>query len=353
METEGAVCNYYQALARISHPDHHSTILAQIVSYCDPELQNTIRALRGMAADPDRVHIAVCYQGDDPAVLEWLGTVQNLSFRHYTREKAIGTCKARYDCNMMLKDEQYVLHLDSHMRFAKHWDIMLIDQLARCRDKRAILTGYCQDYNDYFDMPWDDDVFTNEALCVAIIETLGGYYTDAVTPYLQAADTRDSGGEPIRGAMVSAHFLFGPARIDREVPNDPHMYFVGDELPMALRYFTHGYNIYHPGICCVRHLYERAGVLKEHGLTYEWPDCFEGRALLKLWIEKKRIMKLYGMEDNDQNMSGFDLGDKRTLQEFEEYAGICFKTRTIACNNRRKWTRGTGLVAHSHNSRAF
>ncbi len=335
METVEAVSNYYQALARISHPDHRSTILAQIVSYCDPELQNTVLSLRGMAADPDRVHIAVCYQGDDPAVPEWLGTVPNLSFRHYTRQEAPGTCKARYDCNMMLRDERYVLHLDSHMRFAKHWDIMLIDQLTRCRDERAILTGYCQDYNEYFDAPWDDNVFTDEALCAAIIETIGGYYKNSVTPYLQAVHTSDSGGEPVRGVMVSAHFLFGSACIDSEIPNDPYMYFVGDELPMALRYFTHGYNVYHPGICCMYHLYNRASVLKEHGLTYEWPDYFEGRALLKLWIEKKRILKLYGMEDNDQDLSGFDLGDKRTLQEFEEYAGICFKTKTIApfaCN---------------------
>ena len=321
---------YRQALARIEAPDHTSTIHVQIPSYCDPELKNTILALRGLAADPDRVHIGVCCQGDSPDVMEWLKTVPNLAVKYYAREDAPGTCAARYACNRMLKDERYVLHLDSHMRFAKHWDVMLIDQLRRCRDHRAILTGYCQDYNEYYDAPWDDDVFTDTALCKAIVETMGGYFGEGVTPFLRAVHTRDTGGEPVRGAMVSAHFLFGPAQIDREVPNDPYMYFVGDELPMALRYFTHGWNVYHPGVCCVRHLYERAKVLEARGLSLPWPNALESRNLLKLWIEKQRIVQLYGMEDNDQDLTGFDLGDVRPRQEFEDFAGIDFKTRTIA-----------------------
>ena len=330
MESEKAVCAYRQALERIGSPDHTSTIHVQIASYSDPELKNTILSLRGMAANPDRVHIAVCCQGDDPAAIAWLKTVPDLTAEYYTREEAPGTCAARYDCNRMLADEKYVLHLDSHMRFAKHWDVMLIDQLSRCRDEKAILTGYCQGYNEYLDEPTDADVFTEEAMCEAIIETMGGYHGEAITPFLRAVHSRETGGKPVRGALVSAHFLFGPAEIDREVPNDPHLFFVGDELPMALRYFTHGYNVYHPGICCVRHLYDRAKVLKEHGLTVQWPNTLESRYLLKLWIEKKRIMKLYGMEDSDLDLTGFDLGSERTLREFEEFAGIDFKTRTIA-----------------------
>ena len=320
---------YRQALERIERPDHSSTIHVQIASYSDPELKNTILSLRGMAADPDRVHIGVCCQGDEPNVMAWLDTVPDLTYTYYTREDAPGTCRARYDCNRMLQDEQYVLHLDSHMRFAKGWDLMLLDQWNRCGDQRAILTGYCQGYNEYFDAPWNDDVFTDGALCAAIIETMGGYHGEAVTPFLRAVHVRDTGGEPVRGAMVSAHFLFGPAEIDRQVPNDPHMFFVGDELPMALRYYTHGYNVYHPGVCCVWHLYERAKVLEPRGLSFQWPNALKGRNLLKLWIEKQRIMKLYRMEDNDQDLTGFDLGHERTLANFESFAGVDFKARTI------------------------
>ena len=324
------ISGYREALRRIVQPDHTSTILAQIPSYCDAELQNTISSLRSMAADPDRVHVAVCCQGDELDAVEWLKTVPNLTYQYYTREDAPGTCHARYDCSRMLRDERYVLHLDSHMRFSRHWDVMLIDQLRRCHDEKAILTGYCQGYNEHFDAPWDADVFTDKALCAAIIETMGGYYGEGITPFLQAVHTRRTGGEPVRGAMVSAHFLFGPAEIDRDVPNDPYMYFVGDELPMALRYFTHGYNVYHPGVCCVWHLYNRAKVLEKHGRSFIWPNAAEGRMLLKMWIEKKRIMKLYGMEDNDQDLTGFDLGTARTRQAFEAFAGIDFKTRTIS-----------------------
>lgn len=331
----GTLSSYRQALERIVEPDHSSTIHVQLPSYRDCELKNTILALRGMAADPERVHIAVCCQGEDPETLQWLDTVPDLTYMYYAEEDAPGTCRARYDCNRMLRDEDYVLHLDSHMRFSKHWDVMLLDQLARCRDERAILSGYCQGYNDYLTAPWDAEVFTEKALCAAIIETVGGYYGQGITPFLQAVHTCNSGGEPVHGALVSGHFLFGPARLDREIPFDPCMYFVGDELPMALRYFTHGWNVYHPGVCCVWHLYQRAKVLAAHGLPFAWPDSTTPRRLLKLWVEKQRILKLYGMEDNDQDMTGFDLGSVRTRQAFEKYAGICFITKEIA-----PWVRG-------------
>ena len=91
MENETAVSAYRQALSRIAAPDHSSTIHVQIASYSDPELKNTILSLRGTAADPDRVHIAVCCQGDDPAVVDWLKTVPNLTYKYYTRENAPGT----------------------------------------------------------------------------------------------------------------------------------------------------------------------------------------------------------------------------------------------------------------------
>ena len=320
----GTIGSYRQALERIARPDHTSAIHVQLPSYRDCELKNTILALRGMAADPERVRIAVCCQGDGPETLQWLDAVPDLAYTYYTEEDAPSTCRARYDCGRMLRDEDYALHLDSHMRFAKHWDLMLIDQLARCRGERAILTGYCQGYNEYA------AVFTDRALCAAIIQTMGGYYGDGITPFLRAVHRRNTGGEPAPGAMVSAHFLFAPARLDREVPFDPCMYFVGDELPMALRYFTHGWNVYHPGVCCVLHLYDRAKVLKKHGLPFAWPDSTEPRRLLRFWVERQRILKLYGMEDNDQDLTGFDLGSVRTLREFEEYAGIRFQTKEIA-----------------------
>ena len=45
--------------------------------------------------------------------------------------------------------------------------------------------------------------------------------------------------------------------------------------------------------------------------------------------DDKRIMKLYGMEDNDQDLTGFDLGRERTLADFEAFAGVDFKARTV------------------------
>ncbi len=40
-------------------------------------------------------------------------------------------------------------------------------------------------------------------------------------------------------------------------------------------------------------------------------------------------MKLYGTEDNDQDLTGYDLGHERTPTDFEAFAGVDFKTRAI------------------------
>ncbi len=310
--------------------DTSANILVQIPSYCDPELKNTVLSLKGMAAFPDRIKIAVCYQDDDAELLEWLFSVPGIKVKHYPSSEAPGTCAARYDCNKMLTDEDYVLHIDSHMRFSKNWDLTLLDQFRKCNDEKAILTGYCQNYDKYSDEPWDSPVFTDNALKKIITLIPEGYKRDAVTPLIGNVYRNCSDSFPVRGAIASGHFLFARSEVDRIVPFDPHMYFVGDELPMALRYFTHGYNLYHPGVNCVWHLYARPSVPKDRGNRHLWPENTEGRNTLKFWIEKKRIMKLYGLEDNDQNLSGFDLGNNRTLKEFEDFSGISFKERKIA-----------------------
>ena len=40
-------------------------ILIEIASYCDKELLNTVNSAIIQAEYPDRIHFAICYQGDD------------------------------------------------------------------------------------------------------------------------------------------------------------------------------------------------------------------------------------------------------------------------------------------------
>ena len=104
---------------------------------------------------------------------------------------------------------------------------------------------------------------------------------------------------------------------------DPDMYFEGDESVMAVRYWTNGYDMYVPNVCPVWHLYNRTNVIKdkyfvENENLWESDDKRVGREL-------RRVKKLYGLEDNNEDLSGYELGTVRDIDAYQKFAGIDFK----------------------------
>ena len=99
---------YVKCLLQVESPDMASEILIEIPAYDDPELLNTVNAARLNAANPDRIHFAVCLQDDDPEKLKALQAVPNCRIKHYAKADAPGTCAARYECQKLLEDEDYV-----------------------------------------------------------------------------------------------------------------------------------------------------------------------------------------------------------------------------------------------------
>ena len=69
---------------------------------------------------------------------------------------------------------------------------------------------------------------------------------------------------------MSAHFLFAPGKFVEDVPYDPELYFHGEEISLALRAFTHGYDLFHPSQHILWHFYSRA----EH--AKHWSDHQRG-----------------------------------------------------------------------------
>ena len=55
---------------------------------------------------------------------------------------ATGPCWARYRAQQLWRGEEYYLSIDSHTRFIKDWDKLLLEQLALCPSTKAIITTY-------------------------------------------------------------------------------------------------------------------------------------------------------------------------------------------------------------------
>jgi hypothetical protein len=138
--------------------------------------------------------------------------------------------------------------------------------------------------------------------------------------------------EPIPARFYSAHFAFTGGQFVKEVPHDPEFYFHGEEISITVRAYTWGYDLFHPHKPILWHEYTRSNRIKH------WDDDAE-------WWKKNssshlRNRKLFEMDglSKDIDFGIYDFGPKRTLADYERYAGISFTRRTA-----HKYTREHGV----------
>lgn len=84
---------YFAYVNGLEQPDLSSTILVEIPAYHDPLLMWTIHNALNAAANPDRIHFAVCHQGDDDEALEALGRVRNCRVTHFAEKDVPGSAQ--------------------------------------------------------------------------------------------------------------------------------------------------------------------------------------------------------------------------------------------------------------------
>ncbi len=293
----------------------HQTILLEIPAYCDPELEKTMQAALAKADQPENLHFAICYQSDDLETLERIKAFPHCRVMHVPVREAKGSCYARNLCQSLLEDETYVLHLDGHMRFARHWDTILIQQLSECPAEKPVITYYAMDYSNMMDLPPDDDAFDSMDAGSLII----AYEYEGSCRLRFRNSMRRLKDGAVRGAFISAHCFFGYAQVDRDVPLDPEMYFSGDECSISVRLFTHGYQVFHPQLQCVWHYFKPAATPLKKRFNTEVHDA-------RVRQELHRMRVLYGFEeDSSISFGSYGVGSEHSVADFERFAGVDFR----------------------------
>lgn len=294
-------------------------IFLAISSYCDPELLNTINSALIQAEYKDRIHLGICYQSDDIDELNKLKQLKNCEVIHIAKKDARGSVYARYLCQKLIKDEEYVLQIDSHMRFVKYWDTKIINQLNSLNDKKAIITVYppsCN--NELIKLALDDKKFDEPALgaymCADKFKDENSYLLDMRSELINKDDKKAYKKNP----FLSGNYFFTYGKAYKEVFFDPKMFFYGDELPMAIRFYTHGWNMYSPGECYAYHRYGRD--------SRSFPMAPEGIN------ENERFKDLLNINGENKDLGIFGFGKVRTLKEYEDFSGVHFKDRIIYMN---------------------
>jgi len=295
-------------------------IFVQIASYRDPELLPTIRDCIAKAKYPERLTFGICWQRDETESLEEF--TYNPRFRiiakHWRESK--GLCWARSLIQKLWKGEKYTMQLDSHHRFLQDWDEILIDMMEMTKSPKPIITAYAGMYR-----PSDNTLLNHEPYkMVASNFTSGG--TILFRPH--HIENWESLKAPIPARFVSGHFFFTYGIHCEEYKYDPNIYFAGDEISLAIRSFTLGYDLFHPHYTVVWHEYTR------EGRTKHWSDFVPGNNVEKPWWEmdndsKRRLRHMLREENNGIDLGEYGLGDVRTHTDYELYAGIHFANRKL------------------------
>jgi hypothetical protein len=137
----------------------------------------------------------------------------------------------------------------------------------------------------------------------------------------------------MRTRLVCAHFLFAPGSYVEDVPCDPDLYYSCAEITLAIRAFTHGYDLFAPGQHILWHDCARVHRRKH------WDDHTPENGVARSWHDRYTagLDKIAGFLAEPW-LGSYGLGTARTVADYEAYAGISFGNRRI-----QDYTRLNGI----------
>lgn len=296
-------------------------IFVGIAAYRDTECQWTVRDLFKKAQDPDRIQVGLCWQfvpGEDDDCFLVKTRPSQCRVIEVDAHDSQGVCWARSQVQSLWDGEDYVLQIDSHMRFAQDWDRRLLEMLDRCRSDKPALTTYPSPYvpPNHFDPDVVSVMFANSFDSHGVLKL----HSRGISP-------KDAPGAPQPNPFVAAGFLFSDSRLLREVPYDPHLYFQGEEITLAARLWTHGWDIFSPNEVLIYHDYSQRPGRRRH-----WEDHAAWTRLNDLSYQ--RIRHLLGGEscadaEALRELDRYGLGQARSLEAYQAFSGVDFRRRTI------------------------
>ncbi|MEO0436662.1 MAG: GlcNAc-transferase family protein [Pseudomonadota bacterium] len=294
-----------------------ASIFISIASYRDQFLPGTIRSALEKAAHPERLSFGICWQADENETLdEWLDDPR-FRIRRYPYQASLGYGWSRAEVQKLYAGEDYHLLIDSHSWFAEGWDINLIRQLEGKPSERPLLTTssppFSFDENGEVVIPWAGTERDGVPLMrCGLIPPVG--WID-----IQMSEKRKSEAHE-KTPLICCNFLFTHGRWIREVPEDPAMINAAHESALALRTYTHGYDIYLPDSIQVWHLdYANYPDGKRHKVwdakSTRWQEDNTGEMIRRLHV------LMFGRGD-PRSLGRYGLGNKRSVEGWAREAGL-------------------------------
>jgi len=296
-------------------------IFVSIASYRDTECQWTIKDLFDKATHPERVFVGVCWQffkDQDADCFEVVTRPEQCRVLEVDARESRGVGWARSQVQSLWAGEEYFFQIDAHSRFEPGWDELCLQMLAACPSPKPVLSAYPTSYvppnqlgprNVVVILPKE---FDDRGLLA---------FTSVATPEAKAPAL------PTPATYVAGGLLFAPSAVITEVPYDPYIYFTGEEIALAARLWTHGWDLFAPNKVVLYHEYAERPNKRRH-----WHDHKQWTKLSNLAGDRVRhLLEDRPCSDPDtlREFDRYRLGNARPLVDYEAMAGVSFREKTI------------------------
>jgi hypothetical protein len=288
-------------------PPSESRVFVQMPAYRDTELVSTLRDLFAKAADPDLLRVVVFWQKAPwESLPPSLHRHRNLEVIEVPYQTSRGCNWARSVLQKEWRGEPYTLMIDSHHRFVRNWDQSLRNIYGLLKSKgvaRPAVTAYLPPYKPGGEvgsrkrMPYQ--IYPREREDGVMFRL-----TSYPIPYWKHR------AEPIAADFLSLHFLFTDGSFNRDVPFDPDFYFMGDEVAISLRAFTHGFDLFHPNLVLGWHCYDRDSRITHWDDNPSWMEQH-----VDSMIRLKRLL-------TGRQRGRYGPGRVRSLRDYEDRIGF-------------------------------
>ena len=301
-------------------------IFITLAGFIEPELRTTIVDLIEKSRHSDRLHFGVCYQYNNDNYemhedfLIDLHNICNIDISYHNYVDSKGGCWARNIAQQFYDGEEYQLQVDAHVRIVKNWDVLLINELEEIRTtgiKKPIISFLMNSYrrDDNLGIDFDFEHFNDRTLInhpkIKLITS--DYWPD----FQGYSNVKSTNKKNVEVSILYCGFVFSDGIWVKDIENDPLHYYTGEEFALSIRSYTHGYNIFLPKEIYAWHRVHEQGQHKHHFSVFNGDD---------LHIQAMDRLKLL-IENGDLGIYG--LGKKRSLKEYEDFAGINIKNKEV------------------------
>jgi len=307
------------------------TIFVSVASYRDPECPATVFDCLEKASCPLRVYVGVCQQ-NYPVDVDVMQGYKRLARKKGTGDysdqirvlrldagQAQGPMYARSAVEQQLYGgERYYLIIDSHTLFTENWDVKAIEMLKKCPSPRSVLTMYPDDYHY---RSGDNKTRPPSFL------RLKKFNEQTGLPEVEGPPCAHLPTRPLPSLFWGGCFSFARAEMMKEVPYDPYCpyVFLGEEISMAARLFTHGWDLYTPTEMLVRHMWARRRPTFWEQFTgnsklHRHRQTLEHQGYRRL----RHLFQLQALQEGDAPLGKYGLGRNRSLFDYQNYCGIDF-----------------------------